>query len=206
MRLLTPRSTAARQPPVFTSCAKHAGRPLKQKQTAHTSARPARSRNCWQSLSHRAKDAASMLLTSVRPATQPAPHGQPPRLQQVCRCGMSGGRASRHDCDTRIPFPPTLYNTCLPLILGPPQTILESTARPRSTEEPKTTQAKRLPLILGPPRTIWASSAATGASAPASTTAVQPAGLFWVRFMSTASRARRQSCRRRAEGSAEKGC
>lgn len=35
-----------------------------------------------------------------------------------------------------------------------------------------------LPLILGPPRTICASSAATGTSAPASTTAVQPAGLF----------------------------
>lgn len=62
------------------------------------------------------------------------------------------------------------------------------------------TEGAHPPLILGPPRTICASREATGTSAPASTTAAQPAGLFWVRFIRTASRARRQSCEGRDRG------
>ena len=66
-----------------------------------------------------------------------------------------------------------------------------------SDHSPSSCRLAATPLILGPPRTSWASTRATAPSAPAATTAAQPAALLWVRFISTASSARRQSCGRR---------
>ncbi len=107
--------------------------------------------------------------TSAHLATPPAPPGQPPRLRQA----FSGGLKALHPAAKTVA-------ACLP----------------NPTHECQLYESSVLLLIFGPPRTIWASSAATGASPPASTTAAQPAGLFCVRFISTASRARRQSCRK----------
>jgi hypothetical protein len=72
-----------------------------------------------------------------------------------------------------------------------PPAHLSSSAQAASSAPPPAAT----PASFGPPRTSWASTRATASGAPAAAAASHPAALFCVRFMRTASRARRQSCR-----------